>query len=463
MLSNDDLKKYIALKKKIKFSNKGTQTDKPVQNITFLLPIQNQECCYDYEDPDYEPEESEEQNKLKRNYDKDDSKYYTGMTKKKQKLIDKLEQEIFDINNIKIPLRFKILNSNMDIKLKAIAMHKVDQLSNMRTSDNEYFKLRNFIENLSKIPIGKYKPLNISKKNSVDDIKLFLDTTKDKLDKTVFGHIEAKEQVICLLAKWISNPTANGLVIGIQGPAGCGKTTYAKQIAENLNMPMSFISLGTCSCSTDLVGSSYVYEGSRWGRLVGELMKTEVMNPVFFFDELDKISPTKYGDEIINTLIHLTDSTQNMKFHDRYFTDLDLDFSKCLMIFSYNHEDKINPILKDRMVTINVSGYTVKDKTKISTGYLLPSIYKEYGFKDDDIIFPEDIIKHIISMVEEEEGVRNLKRGLENIVSQINLNKILKKEINDKIIEFPLTINREIVDKFIKKKESNLKVPHMYI
>jgi ATP-dependent Lon protease len=412
----------------------------------------------DNDDPDYTPKTNKSSK-----YTKDDTIYYEKLTSKKRKIIDKIEIEIANINKITIPLRFKILDSNIDIKLKAIALHKVDQLANMKTSDNEYFKLKNYIENLSKIPIGKFKQLPISNSHSVDKIKTFLDTINERLDKTVYGHIEAKEQIIRLLAKWISNPNSGGLVIGMQGSMGVGKTTFAKQIAENLNMPMSFISLGTCSCSTDLIGSSYVYEGSRWGRLVAETMKAEFMNPVMFFDELDKISQTKHGEEITNILIHLTDSTQNMKFHDRYFSDLDLDFSKSLMIFSYNNEELINPILKDRMVTINIRGYNSKEKIKISQDYLLPAIFTEYGFEKNDIIFEDDIIKHIITLTEEEEGVRNLKRSLEVIISQINLHKILKKQLNNKDLDFPIIITQTIIDKFIKIKENKFTNLSMYI
>jgi ATP-dependent Lon protease len=453
--------------KKVKMISKGTQTDtEPFQNITLLIPPMFDDESYydDNEDDDYELTKKEkEQRTMKRNYDKTDNKYFQELPKKKQKVINKIEKQIYDINNIKIPLRFKIIDSQMDIKLKAIALHKVDQLSNMRTSDSEYFKLRNFIENLSKIPVGKYKQLPISKTDTVDKIKIFLDDTKERFDKTVYGHSESKDQIIRLLAKWISNPDAGGLAIGLCGPPGVGKTMYAKNIAANLNMPMSFISLGTMSCSTDLIGSNYVYEGSRFGKLVSEVMKAECMNLVIFFDELDKISDTKHGHEITNTLIHLTDSTQNNQFHDRYFSDLDLDFSKSLMIFSYNNEELINPILKDRMVTINISGYNSKEKTKISQDYLLPTILKEYGLKNNDIIFEDDIIKHIISITDTEEGVRSLKRSLENIVSQLNLCKILKTTLDNKEVIFPLIITREIVDKFIKKKESNCKIPSMYM
>ena len=488
-----DLETYKKLKKKlIKTRTRGVQTDIVEESsennekengkdqdkdkaeleqprITLLLTTQGLTrggsgygCGYDdygYDDDEYTDEDEEDSvSKSKRSYSKLDKKYYGDLPKKKQKIVDKTEKELAEINNQKVPLRFKIIDSNMDTKLKAFAMQKVDQLANMRTTDNEYFKLQNYIESLSKIPVGKYKNLPITNKNKIEEIKTFLDETRERLDATVYGHKETKDQIILLLAKWISNPMAGGLVIGIQGDPGTGKTLFASKIAENLKMPMAFISLGTCSCSTDMVGSSYVYEGSRWGKLVSEVMRAGIMNPILFFDELDQISPTKHGDEITNTLIHLTDSTQNTKFHDRYFADLDLDFSKSLMIFSYNKEDMVNPILKDRMVTVNVRGYTSKEKVKIAQDYLLPKMLKEFGFPEKSIEFGDEVVRHMTHLVEEEQGVRNLKRALENIVSQLNLERILKKEM-----EFPVKVTLELVDKYVSKKESQLKVPSMYM
>lgn len=464
-LTKTECDTYKKLKRKIRTKNQSVQTD-PTSNINVVLPDffeKFQTYFADDDDDDCIESTKPAQSSLKRCYNKDDESYYKNLTKKKQKLIDNTEKEIFDMNHVNVPMRFKILESNIDMSLKSIAMNKVDQLSKMRTTDNEYFKLTSWIENLSKIPIGKYKPLPIDITKTPEDIKLFLDSTKEKLNSTVFGHEDAKNQLIRLLAKWISNPSADGLVIGLQGPPGTGKTLYASNIAKNLDIPMSFVSLGTCSCSTDLVGSNYVYEGSTYGRLSAELMKAKYMNPVLYFDELDKISPTKYGDEIVSTLIHLTDSTQNSKFHDRYFSDLEMDFSKSLIIFSYNDEDKINPILKDRMVTIRIKGYNNTEKAKICQKYMLPKIFKEYGFSETDIVFTDEVIKYIISFVDTEQGVRNLKRGLEEIVSQINLHKLLKNDINKKPVEFPITITTELVDKFIKKNEKSLAIPSMYM
>jgi ATP-dependent Lon protease len=175
------------------------------------------------------------------------------------------------------------------------------------------------------------------------------------------------------------------------------------------------------------------------------------MNPVLYFDELDKISSSSRGDELNNVLIHLTDPIQNYEFNDKYFNEIDFDLSKCLMIFTYNNENCINPILKDRMITINTKDYSIQDKITLSKQYLIPAVLKYFKLDDTKLNISDDIITYIISKIDEESGVRNLKRAFENIISNLNLNHLLKNdEIHDEV-----TI--VMVDKFIKsnRQEQN--------
>lgn len=396
-----------------------------------------------------------------------DYQYYKKLSKGKKADIDTLEKEIADVNLVTVPLRFKILESKMDLRLKSMAINKLDSLYNMDPSSGEYCKLNNYIENLCKIPVGKYQKMGIDSMNTAEEISNFLDTTKQRLDDTVYGHTDAKNQIILLLAKWIANPDSKGLVIGIEGPMGAGKTTLCKDgICEALGLPFGFVTLGGINDGSHLVGFNYTYEGSRWGRIADILMKAQCMNPVLFFDELDKISATKHGEEIVNILIHLTDSTQNDKFHDKYFSDVDFDLSKCLIVFSYNDEKLINPILKDRMVTIKTNGYALKDKLSIAKYYMLPDLCKGFGFQADDIVFDNDVLSYIVSQVDEEKGVRNLKRALEELVSQINLHKLLNKDIETGIkVTLPFAVTRNLVERFLirKRKDDDWPARSMYL
>jgi ATP-dependent Lon protease len=185
------------------------------------------------------------------------------------------------------------------------------------------------------------------------------------------------------------------------------------------------------------------------------------MNPIIYFDELDKISDTPKGEEIIGILTHLTDSTQNDKFHDKYFSEIDFDLSKCLFIFSYNDESKINPILIDRMYRIQTNGYSCKEKIQIVKDYLLPKIKSDVKL-DEEIIFTDEVIGFIIDRYTgQEKGVRNLKRCIEIIYRKLNLFKLMKPgaklfDNNSCIkVEFPLTMTNDLVDKLVKKQEED--------
>lgn len=405
----------------------------------------------------------EPKNPLYKQYGQDERSYYHKMDDRTKQYVADLETTIEEMNKEHIPLRFKVLESKIDDKVKAVAIKKLRYLYDLDESSTEYYKITNWIESLCKLPIGRYKPLPITRQSTVPDIREFIRMTKQKLDETVYGHDDAKDQIIRLLAQWISNPESKGMVLGIHGPPGCGKTLIAKNgISKALDLPFAFLTLGGASDASWLDGHSYTYEGSSWGKIVDILMKAQYMNPVLYLDELDKVSSTYKGDEIINLLIHLTDSTQNDKFMDKYFVDVDFDLSRCLIIFSYNDESAINPILKDRMIKIRTDGYKLTDKVKIAQNFLLPELFKQFNLKADDICFKDDHIKYIVTnKIDEEEGVRNLKRGLECIVSNINLNALL----NPEEVVLPFHITEKIINTYIKspKSNNNAKILSMYV
>jgi len=194
------------------------------------------------------------------------------------------------------------------------------------------------------------------------------------------------------------------------------------------------------------------------------------MNPVIYFDELDKISNTPKGEEIAGILTHLTDLTQNSQFHDKYFSNVDFDLSKALFIFSYNDESKVNKILLDRMYKIKTKGYDNKQKITIANNYLIPSIIKNVNFKKEDIVFSEETLEHIITnYTEKEKGVRNFKRALEIIYTKLNLYRLMDEDTSlfegQKTfkVSFPHTVTIDNVKAFIKKNESSQPPFGMYL
>ena len=379
----------------------------------------------------------------------------------KQELVLKQVKEIMDYGEIDKPYRLALLDSDIPIDMKSLAYKKINSLKYLEQGAGEYHKIKNWIDTFMKIPFGKYHDIPLTIEDGVEKCHDFMGNAKKILDKAVYGLDDAKLQIMQMIGQWIANPKSIGTSIAIKGPMGTGKTTLVKEgISNILDRDFAFIALGGATDSSFLEGHSYTYEGSTWGKIVEILVKSKSMNPIIYFDELDKVSETPKGEEIIGILTHLTDSTQNSKFHDKYFSELEFDLSRCMFIFSYNDETKINPILKDRMYRIQTKGYAVKEKTVIAKNYLIPDIQKQVSFNKEDIVISNDIIRYIIDKyTDKEDGVRNLKRCLEVIHTKLNLCRLMKPEENifkkdmDINIKFPITLDNSIIDKLIKKEE----------
>jgi ATP-dependent Lon protease len=382
-----------------------------------------------------------------------------------QKVIADLKQ-IHTVSIIQKPYRLSLLETDIPIAFKAIAMRKINSLRHMEPGCGEYYKVKNWVDTFMKIPFGRTKNLPLTIEDGIQRCSEFMEASKARLDSAVYGLNDAKLQIMQMLGQWISNPAAMGSAIAIKGPMGTGKTSLVKEgISKILGRDFAFIALGGATDSSFLEGHSYTYEGSTWGKIVEIIIQCGSMNPVIYFDELDKISETAKGEEIVGILTHLTDTSQNSQFHDRYFAEIDFDLSKCLFIFSYNDESKVNPILLDRMYRINTTGYNKKDKTQIAQKYLMPKICAEVGFREGEIVIPDSVVEHIVeNYTEGEQGVRNLKRCLEVVHRKLNLYRLIKpdtplfeKEMSLKVT-FPFSVTDEVVDKLVKQSNDDKRV-----
>jgi len=380
-------------------------------------------------------------------------------------------QELKKHMDVDKPYRLTLIDADIPVIYKAIAFKKINSLKYMDEGGGEYYKIKNWVDTFMQIPFSKYKNIPLTIADGVDKCHDFMEQSKNTLDDAVYGMDDAKLQIMQMIGQWIANPEAVGSAIAIKGPMGTGKTTLVKDgISKILGREFAFIALGGATDSSLLEGHSYTYEGSSWGKIVDILIQCKSMNPVIYFDELDKLSETAKGEEINGILTHLTDTTQNSKFHDKYFSELDFDLSRCLFIFSYNDESKVNPILKDRMYRIQTKGYDVKQKTIIAKNYLIPRIKAQVKFESEDIIITDEVIKHIIDKyTDSEEGVRNLKRCLEIIHTKLNLYRLMKPNTNlfekdmNLNIEFPIMVSNEMVDKMIKISEETGSWRSMYM
>jgi len=401
--------------------------------------------------------------------------YFKKKLSNKEQL--RIMNELQDINDhirVEKPYRLTLLESNMPAKYKATVMQKVNLLRSMEPGDSEYHKVKYWVDAFMRVPFSIYKGLDIKMSDGIEKCTQFMEKSKTILDECVYGLDDAKMQIMQMVGQWIANPGAMGTAIAINGPMGTGKTTLIKEgVSKLLGREFAFIALGGTGDASFLEGHSYTYEGSTWGKIVQIIMDSKCMNPVIYFDELDKVSETARGEEIIGILTHLTDTTQNSQFHDKYFSEIDFDLSKCLFIFSYNDENKVNSILKDRMYRIQTKGYDAKEKVIIARNHLLPKIREQVSFVEEEVVIPDETLQYIISnkgLTGEEAGVRNLKRCLEIIHTKLNLyrlmtpgSKLFGKEMEMEV-SFPFTVTKAAVDFLIKNEEKqNQSLLAMYV
>jgi len=351
---------------------------------------------------------------------------------------------------IKGEKKIPISNANKSENIKRI----IDYVNNKENKSN-LSEIYDIVNTGSQISLTKTSNELSLVTSNVSNIETTMKSIIDILDESIYGHTHAKNQILKIIAQWI-NGEQTGYCFGFEGSPGIGKTSLAKKGLSNClkdetgnPRPFSFIALGGSSNGSSLEGYGYTYVHSTWGKIVDILMEAKCMNPIIYVDELDKVSKTENGKEIIGIFTHLIDSTQNDSFQDKYYSGIDIDLSKALFIFSYNDPDQIDRILLDRIHRIKFENLSLDEKMVIVRKYILPEINKKMGF-ENVVDISDDLIEHIIDSYTVEPGVRKLKELLFDLYGEINLT-ILKSSSND-IIDLPITITKEnLENKYLKK------------
>jgi ATP-dependent Lon protease len=410
--------------------------------------------------------------------DKDDYEYFCSLDVEQKSKILSEEKLVRELSNDKQPIRIKVINSSLPPIIKGEIIRK---LSTGKSGLGGNPKMMDWVDHIMRVPWSIYFPMPISISDETDKISKYMSSIYARMDLAVCGHSDTKCHIMQIIGKWITNPQAVGNCLALQGPMGVGKTTLVKEgLAPALGRPFNFISLGGATDASFLEGHSFTYEGSIPGQMVEVIQRSKCMNPIIYFDELDKISKSHRGEEIANLLIHITDTQQNDKFHDKYFGNIDIDLSKVFFVFSYNHDENVPPILRDRLQVVRIKGYNPAQKCKIAIEYMFPRFCKDVGFNPSELVINDDVITYIINnFADKEEGVRNLGRCLDTLVSRLNVLRLVQKSTSQETSEFldklpfkakniptitnNFLITREIIDNILDRVVVDVSHHHMYL
>ena len=323
-------------------------------------------------------------------------------------------------------------------KVQSTFEKEISKLQRMNPQVAEFSVQRNYIDLLLDLPWNHFSTDNFDLKRS-----------EKVLNRDHFGLDEVKKRILEYLAVLKLRNDMKSPIICLHGPPGVGKTSLGKSIAEAIGREYVRVSLGGLKDESEIRGHRKTYIGAMPGRIIQNIKKTGTSNPVFVLDEIDKVGFGSQGDPS-SALLEVLDPEQNSDFYDN-FLELGYDLSKVMFIATANNISSINPALRDRMEFINISGYTLEEKTIIAKKYLVPKQLKEHGLNKKDFILSKPIIEVIIDKYTRESGVRGLEKQIAKSVryaaksvamdEKYSLNPS-KEEIKD--ILGPQLINREV-------------------
>ncbi len=311
---------------------------------------------------------------------------------------DEFKSEITDIEK-------QIEAKNMSKEAKEKALREVKKLKMMAPMTAEATVVRNYIDWLISLPWDFYT-------KDCNDI----DIARKVLDEDHYGLEEVKERILEYLAVRVLTKNTQGQILCFIGPPGVGKTSLAKSVARALNKKFVRCSLGGVRDEAEIRGHRRTYVGALPGKVIQHLKKAGSSNPVFLFDEVDKMNSDFRGDPA-SALLEVLDPEQNYFFQDHYL-EVDYDCSKVMFLLTANYYSIPKPLL-DRMEVITLSGYTEVEKFHIATKFLVPKQMAAHGITLKDIKIPDETLYSIIRNYTREAGVRNLERTIGTVCRKV--------------------------------------------
>ena len=321
---------------------------------------------------------------------------------------------------------------HLDEKVEAKIKKEIDKFSKMMPSSAEATVIRNYVETILALPWNESSKVNVNLKKA-----------EKILNEDHYGLDKVKERVLEYLAVIHLSKAIKGPILCLVGPPGVGKTSIAKSIARASGREFVRMSLGGVRDEAEIRGHRRTYIGAIPGRVVSCIKDAGTNNPVFLFDEVDKIGADFKGDPA-SALLEVLDPEQNNTFTD-HFLEIPFDLSKVMFITTANSTDTIPRPLLDRMEIVEVPGYTEEEKVKISQRYLIPKKTKEHGLKKENIKISEKALHDLINYYTRESGVRNLEREIANLCR-----KVARKIVTNKAKSYTITPGN--LEKYLGKK-----------
>lgn len=310
------------------------------------------------------------------------------------------------------------------------AFKEIEKLEQTPVTSPDYPSTLQYIELIKDLPWN-------TRTKDTKDLKL----AKEILDRDHYGLKDVKDRILEYLAILNNKKAIKGSIICFVGPPGVGKTSIANSIANATNRNFVRMSLGGIKDEADIRGHMRTYVGSMPGRIISLMKKAKSKNPVFLFDEIDKIGQDFRGDPS-SALLEVLDSSQNSDFTDRYL-ELPYDLSEVLFITTANSLDTIPEALLDRLEIIRIEGYTDEEKLNIAKKYLVPKSLENAGLSKDAIKFDDEALYRLIDNYTRESGVRELERKIQSIIRKL----VYKKYMDDDLVK---KVDVKTVDKLLE-------------
>lgn len=330
-------------------------------------------------------------------------------------------------------LKEKLAAKKLPENVREEAEKELRRLEMTPNASPNYGIIHSYVEWILDLPWDEYS-----------EDKLDLKFAKEVLDEDHYGLDKVKKRIIEYLAVLKLKEDMKAPILCFYGPPGVGKTSLGKSIARSLNREFERFSLGGIRDEAEIRGHRRTYIGALPGRIIRSMKKAGKGNPVIMLDEIDKVGSDYRGDPT-SALLEVLDPEQNDTFSDNYL-ELEYDLSKVMFIATANSLDTIPAPLKDRMEIINISGYTLEEKTEIAKKYLIPKQIKENGLKSEQISIDEKSIHKVIDQYTRESGVRNLERQVAGVCRGVAA-KIAKGEIEE------FSVTEDDIEEFLGKQK----------